>query len=215
MYRPMVALKDTYTENCTPSHKPKNALRGEQLQIAGLRYYNPELGRWINRDPFNNLPNPSFEYAARPFKKRYVSEVSSDYWLVGNRPIDRWDYLGLLTCPECCTKHEGPVRTERFDEWRVQEVRLVPGGECHDVVRYVNGMMFVCQRCPVTIVSNRYKGIRIIQEFACYDKWGDGISVVPIECFISAPEVSVYEDLIEEDREEDGMRDFFCIRPIA
>lgn len=50
------------------------------LSYYGFRYYKPQLGRWLNRDPIkedggNNL-----------------------YQFIKNEPISSWDYLGLIKC---------------------------------------------------------------------------------------------------------------------
>ena len=47
------------------------------LYYYGYRFYSPELGRWINRDPIGE--NGGLKL----------------YGFVGNDPINRWDYLGL------------------------------------------------------------------------------------------------------------------------
>ena len=50
------------------------------VRYYGFRYYKPQLGRWLNRDPIkedggNNL-----------------------YQFIKNEPISSWDYLGLIKC---------------------------------------------------------------------------------------------------------------------
>jgi RHS repeat-associated protein len=47
----MVAFKEAHTQKRMAPSKPKNALRRAELQVSGLRYYNPEVARWISRDP--------------------------------------------------------------------------------------------------------------------------------------------------------------------
>jgi len=49
----------------------------------GYRYYSPQLGRWINRDPINE------------------SGGSDIYTYVNNATIGGVDYLGLVSCCEC------------------------------------------------------------------------------------------------------------------
>ncbi len=48
----MVAIA---TEFASPrkSCSPKTPIR-DQVQLSGLRYYNPEMGRWLNRDPLGD-----------------------------------------------------------------------------------------------------------------------------------------------------------------
>jgi RHS repeat-associated protein len=49
------------------------------LYYYGLRYYSPELGRWVNRDPIGERGGITL------------------YRFVDNSPISEWDRLGLLT----------------------------------------------------------------------------------------------------------------------
>jgi len=51
------------------------------LVYYGQRYYNPNLGRWLSRDPIEDM-----------------SEVGCLYAFVGNAPIDSFDLLGLRKC---------------------------------------------------------------------------------------------------------------------
>jgi RHS repeat-associated protein len=44
----------------------------------GFRYYSPELGRWPSRDPIGERGGLNL------------------YGMVGNDPVNRWDYLGLM-----------------------------------------------------------------------------------------------------------------------
>ncbi len=47
------------------------------LAYYGYRYYNPEMGRWVNRDPIGERGGINL------------------YGMVGNDAVNRWDYLGL------------------------------------------------------------------------------------------------------------------------
>ena len=51
------------------------------LYYYGFRYYTPELGRFLNRDPLGE------------------SGGANLYGFVGNNPVNNWDYLGL-TCAD-------------------------------------------------------------------------------------------------------------------
>ena len=64
---------------CSPD-KPQNP--GCDTEVSGLRYYNPSVGRWINRDPI---------------EERGGKNV---YAMVGNNPIDFCDFRGLSCCKE-------------------------------------------------------------------------------------------------------------------
>ena len=48
------------------------------LYYYGYRYYDPEHGRWLNRDPLGEAGGGNL------------------YGFVGNDPVNSWDYLGLL-----------------------------------------------------------------------------------------------------------------------
>ncbi len=52
------------------------------LLYYGYRYYNQSAGRWLSRDPIEELGGVNL------------------YQFVGNDPMNAWDYLGLST-PEC------------------------------------------------------------------------------------------------------------------
>ncbi len=54
--------------------------------ISGYRSYNPELGRWINRDPIGEIGGLNL------------------YGFVGNSPVERRDLLGLSEC--VITEHD-------------------------------------------------------------------------------------------------------------
>ena len=56
--------------------------------FSGRRYYSPELGRWLNRDPVR-------ERGGRQL-----------YAFLGNRATDAWDLLGLF-CGECAPPSPG------------------------------------------------------------------------------------------------------------
>ncbi len=64
----------------------------------GLTFYNPETGRWPNRDPIREL---GFE-ALRAHYARKGKPTRGDgdnlYKFVENNPISKWDYLGLAGC---------------------------------------------------------------------------------------------------------------------
>ena len=77
----MVAI----AENRTPpgfsaSLKPHTPL--PHLQVSGLRYYSPELGRWPSRDPLQEPGGFNL------------------YGFVRNGPVDKIDYLGLWEPPD-------------------------------------------------------------------------------------------------------------------
>ena len=75
----MVAVAQNRTPAGFPaSLKPHTPLR--HMQELGLRYYNPELGRWPNRDPIGRLGGVNL------------------YAFVRNSPINLFDKRGLEPC---------------------------------------------------------------------------------------------------------------------
>ena len=60
---------------------PKSHTPGPQLQQRGHRYYNPELGRWISRDPSEGKGEPSL------------------LLFVKNSSVNDVDSLGLMVLP--------------------------------------------------------------------------------------------------------------------
>jgi RHS repeat-associated protein len=69
---------------------PKTHTPLPRLQERGLRFYSPQLGRWVSRDPIG-------EYGGKNI-----------YGFIGNRPSDRVDMLGLWRWPwqGCCGKNK-------------------------------------------------------------------------------------------------------------
>ena len=59
--------------------RPKTHTPGPQLQQRGLRYYSPELGRWVSRDPIEESGGLNL------------------FGYVRNRPVDHIDAHGLRT----------------------------------------------------------------------------------------------------------------------
>ena len=60
----------------------------------GYRYYNPELGRWVNRDPIEKYEN----YNSSKIFLRYFVEPHL-YNLVNGNPLNYVDFLGLFAPP--------------------------------------------------------------------------------------------------------------------
>ena len=52
------------------------------VSISNYRYYSPELGRWLNRDPIKEIGGINL------------------YGMVGNDSVNQWDYQGLLDCED-------------------------------------------------------------------------------------------------------------------
>jgi RHS repeat-associated protein len=90
----MVAFKETHAQNRMAAVRPENALRRGELQVSGLRYYTPELGRWVNRDPIEEEGGLNL------------------YGFIGNRTIDDFDILGLAA---------GQVNLQPASPWQPDE----------------------------------------------------------------------------------------------
>ena len=96
----MVAIA---TEFASPQKTPaaENALWG-QVQLPGYRYYNPEMGRWVSRDP---LWEEGFRQAAE--LEILLDADGADqnpYGYLENTPTDHLEYLGLLAATVTCTE---------------------------------------------------------------------------------------------------------------
>ena len=65
----------------------------------GYRYYNPGIGRWVNRDP---IGDEAFRLIL-PRNFNSPLEEGSVYAFVENNPVSRIDLLGLLSKFEDCS----------------------------------------------------------------------------------------------------------------
>jgi RHS repeat-associated protein len=66
------------------------------LYYYGYRYYAPELGRWVNRDPIEEMGGANL------------------YGFVGNIALNQWDYLGMLTREEYIGKIVWSAQTRYY-----------------------------------------------------------------------------------------------------
>ncbi len=64
-------------EACPIGFSSKYEDRETGMLYYGYRYYSPEMGRWVNRDPIEESGGVNL------------------YGMVGNDAVNRWDYLGL------------------------------------------------------------------------------------------------------------------------
>jgi RHS repeat-associated protein len=67
------------TQCSRPENQPTPTATASGVPYYGYRYYNPELGRWVNRDPIGELGGLNV------------------YGFVGNESISSGDYLGLMS----------------------------------------------------------------------------------------------------------------------
>jgi RHS repeat-associated protein len=71
------------------------------LYYYGYRYYSPDTGRFLNRDPINERGS----MLVRGEKKFNWDEELNLYAMVGNDPVNEVDFLGLSRCPkDTCDK---------------------------------------------------------------------------------------------------------------
>ena len=95
------------TQNAVPGKPlatPKTHTPGSRVKNLGYRYFQPETGRWLSRDPIGEVGGRNL------------------YSLGGNRPVDRVDAFGLWpwsgccngvkfnTFKQCCCDHGVPVK---------------------------------------------------------------------------------------------------------
>ena len=85
------------------------------LVYYGYRYYSPEMGRWMNRDPIGEEGHVSFDVLPRPLVslpnahcgKYFEGEREEAYVYLSNSPVSDVDVLGLTRCgsiKECGNK---------------------------------------------------------------------------------------------------------------
>jgi RHS repeat-associated protein len=66
------------------------------VHYYGYRYYNPELGRWINRDPLGEIRLHSSVHPSHSISDHELLE-SILYVFVINNPVSNFDFSGLYT----------------------------------------------------------------------------------------------------------------------
>ncbi|MEO0454616.1 MAG: RHS repeat-associated core domain-containing protein, partial [Verrucomicrobiota bacterium] len=74
----LLKTKGTYAETNPFTFSTKYYDSESKLNYYGFRYYSPELGRWINRDPIENVGSDNY------------------YSFLGNRSTNSVDFTGLL-----------------------------------------------------------------------------------------------------------------------
>ena len=80
------------TQDAHPRETPKPHTPVSRMQVAGHRHYNPELGRWISRDPIGEVGSGLMR-KARPLKKLTPNTLL----FVDNCPVSNVDVLGLFS----------------------------------------------------------------------------------------------------------------------
>jgi RHS repeat-associated protein len=88
----------TEPENAVPGKfhaSPKTHTPGSRVKERGHRYYQPEVGRWLGRDPINER---GFLLGVRLTKIRKQASDINDYISCANRLTMLVDPLGLQYC---------------------------------------------------------------------------------------------------------------------
>ena len=78
------------------------------MQLSGLRYYSPRLGRWVNRDPVAELPVSSISSALRA--EDLALSVVAPYGFLLNQALNAIDPWGLIKEGDTCCCDGGPCR---------------------------------------------------------------------------------------------------------
>jgi len=93
------------------------------LYYYGYRFYDPNLQRWLNRDPINEVGHQLIRQNSRQFVE---PEETNLYRFAGNEPILKWDAFALLVLPGRPTTEEGC--DAQYDA-RMKDVRKA-GAKC-------------------------------------------------------------------------------------
>ncbi len=105
------------------------------LVYYGYRYYSPELGRWLTRDPVDELGAKVARYEYDDTSDHSLIEPNP-YVFVLNDPLNRVDLFGLFTSPVEQPWISGLVRLPSGHHQRVhsgrfaKEVRRTTGWTC-------------------------------------------------------------------------------------
>jgi len=99
------------------------------LNYYGFRYYSPETGRWLNRDPIEEEGGLNL------------------YGFIGNGPVNAWDYLGLSDDP-CEAQGEGcdELKLQKqialsIREKRVRQIIRILGGSSNSGISPSTGVL--------------------------------------------------------------------------
>ena len=134
-----------------PRAEPSGArkpLRGPiRNRVSGLRYYNPETGRWVSRDPINEAGHklirgeePKYGVDGDIFEVFRFEEEKALYAFISNNPVNSFDLLGLgENFGRYCNKSGGDERALVSGRW----VPLPPG-DCVGGLRNIGGSSSDC-----------------------------------------------------------------------
>jgi len=116
----MVALADSSSPVTPQTHTPVI-----WVYVSGLRYYRPELGRWMNRDPLGKRAYAS-GVLPRVVRRLNMTWNGSEYAFCDSNPVGAYDLLGLcVVYVNCVLKSEkGACHKDCLYECREEIGRL-------------------------------------------------------------------------------------------
>lgn len=96
------------------------------------RYYNPQLGRWPSRDPIGERGGINL------------------YGMVGNDPVNRWDYLGLIYLDfesnyadeNGDPKSQQDMHSQAYNDGTLRDQNEIPSETIDGTTFYTNGQTF-------------------------------------------------------------------------
>mgnify|MGYP006289871151 CR=1 FL=1 len=110
-YHLKAAARTSSTDSEHPPYRAKPHVALRQVSITGQRYYSPELGRFISRDPAKDesfghvlkawLSGGSSAGGQRALAQALASAYGNSehlYSFVRNAPLDNIEFLGLFSC---------------------------------------------------------------------------------------------------------------------
>jgi RHS repeat-associated protein len=136
------------------SSKPR--ITGINWYYYGYRYYDPETGRWPNRDPKGRRGGLNL------------------YGMVENNPIGVWDLLGLQGCKPCKNKKDGkPGEFSESGRHLLNAFYFLAGHPARfwEMKCKCNGEM-ICPRKP----CKRKCKVTVLTETTSTGDWGDALN---------------------------------------
>ena len=160
----MVALATEFTSP-RKSCSPKTPI-GDRVQLPGLRYYNPELGRWVSRDPIGEdgfrkgVATPAgvlpevHRQAVSGVSRRGRATASTKtsksdppdtsfswggYLFVQNNAVVLKDLLGMYTLEDCMDEYTKSASDEDKEKIRECVVKCTSVGSVAEVAKCIAG----------------------------------------------------------------------------
>ena len=143
-----------------PPWGPKPARGPIREVISGYRFYNPNLGRWINRDPIG-------EYGGINV---YIYNL--------NNSIDGWDYLGkksLLDSTDEAAKAilKALKKSEDHDIFEAIEQVVKAGGDWQEAYNDIDSNTQEAARAYLAVVATAYDDKTLMEEIV--NEWGEDL----------------------------------------